>query len=66
MLLKCGYTQQYERERMDFLDSLTDRIYVKGNLTPKQINELIVCTNNLTKNYCHKMQKSACFVWYFK
>ncbi len=36
MLLKCGYTQQYERERMDFLDSLTDRIYIKGNLTPKQ------------------------------
>ena len=36
MLLKCGYTQQYERERMDFLDNLTDRIYVKGNLTPKQ------------------------------
>ena len=36
MLLQCGYTQQYERERMDFLDSLTDRIYIKGNLTPKQ------------------------------
>ena len=36
MLLKCGYAQQYERERMDFLDSLTDRIYIKGNLTPKQ------------------------------
>ena len=36
MLLKCGYTQQYERERMDFLDSLTDRIYIRGNLTPKQ------------------------------
>ena len=36
MLLKCGYTQQYERERMDFLNSLTDRIYIRGNLTPKQ------------------------------
>ena len=36
MLLQCGYTQHYERERMDFLDSLTDRIYIKGNLTPKQ------------------------------
>ena len=36
MLLQCGYTQQYEKERMDFLDSLTDRIYIKGNLTPKQ------------------------------
>ena len=33
---KCGYTQQYETLRMDFLDSLTDRIYIKGNLTPKQ------------------------------
>ena len=36
MLLQCGYTQQYERERMDFLDSLTDRVYIKGTLTPKQ------------------------------
>ena len=36
MLLQCGYTQQYEKERMDFIDSLTDRIYIKGNLTPKQ------------------------------
>ena len=36
MLLKCGYAEHYERERMDFLDSLTDRIYIKGNLTPKQ------------------------------
>tara|TARA_R100001082_G_C4272752_1_gene120461 strand:+ start:192 stop:611 length:420 start_codon:yes stop_codon:yes gene_type:complete len=36
MLLQCGYTQQYEQERMDFLDGLTDRIYIKGTLTPKQ------------------------------
>ena len=36
MLLQCGYTQQYEKERMDFLDSLTDRVYIKGTLTPKQ------------------------------
>ena len=36
LLTQCGYTRQYEAEKMDFLDSITGRIHAKGNLTPKQ------------------------------
>ena len=36
MLTQCNYTQQYEYEKMEFLDSITKRVFVKGNLTPKQ------------------------------
>ena len=36
MLSQCGYTRQYEAEKMEFLDSLTNRAHSRGNLTPKQ------------------------------
>ena len=36
MLSQCGYTQQYESEKMEFLDSLTNRAHSRGTLTPKQ------------------------------
>tara|TARA_R100001163_G_C5023492_1_gene165678 strand:+ start:540 stop:962 length:423 start_codon:yes stop_codon:yes gene_type:complete len=36
LLSQCGYTQQYEREKMEFLDSITSRAHSRGNLTPKQ------------------------------
>ncbi len=36
MLAQCNYTQQYEYEKMEFLDSITKRVHMKGNLTPKQ------------------------------
>ena len=55
MLLQCGYTQQYEKERMDFLDSLTDRIYIKGNLTPKQAK----WANSMYKQFNKKLKENA-------
>jgi hypothetical protein len=36
MLSKCGYTRQYESEKMEFLDSITNRVHSRGTLTPKQ------------------------------
>ena len=36
LLTKCGYTRQYEYEKMEFLDSITKRVHMKGKLTPKQ------------------------------
>ena len=36
MLSQCGYTRQYEAEKMEFLDSLTNRAHSRGTLTPKQ------------------------------
>tara|TARA_R100001082_G_C4328516_1_gene144500 strand:- start:135 stop:563 length:429 start_codon:yes stop_codon:yes gene_type:complete len=36
MLGKCNYTQQYELEKMEFLNSLTSRAHSRGMLTPKQ------------------------------
>ena len=36
LLTQCGYTRQYECEKMEFLDSITKRVHTKGNLTPKQ------------------------------
>ena len=36
LLAKCGYTRQYEYEKMEFLDSITKRVHMKGNLSPKQ------------------------------
>jgi len=36
LLTKCGYTRQYEYEKMEFLDSITKRVHSKGALTPKQ------------------------------
>jgi hypothetical protein len=36
LLTKCGYTRQYEYEKMEFLDSITKRIHKRGKLTPKQ------------------------------
>ena len=36
LLTKCGYTRQYEYEKMEFLDSITKRVHMKGNLSPKQ------------------------------
>ncbi len=36
LLSKCGYTRQYESEKMEFLDSITSRVHSRGNLTPKQ------------------------------
>ena len=36
MLSLCGYTRQYEAEKMEFLDSLTNRAHSRGTLTPKQ------------------------------
>ena len=61
LLLKCGYTQQYEREN-EFLDSLTDRIYVRGNLTPKQAKWANSMYKQFNKNYCHKIfLKSAVY-----
>ena len=36
LLTRCGYTKQYEADKMFFLDGLTDRINRVGTLTPKQ------------------------------
>ena len=36
LLTRCGYTKQYEADKMHFLDGLTDRINRLGTLTPKQ------------------------------
>ena len=36
LLTRCGYTKQYEADKMFFLDGLTDRINRLGTLTPKQ------------------------------
>ena len=36
LLTKCGYTRQYEAEKMEFLNSITKRVYSRGKLTPKQ------------------------------
>ena len=36
LLTQCGYTRQYEAEKMEFLDSITSRVHARGNLTPKQ------------------------------
>jgi len=36
LLTRCGYTQQYEADKMHFLDGLTDRINKLGTLTPRQ------------------------------
>ena len=36
LLTQCGYTRQYELEKMEFLDSITGRVHAKGKLTPKQ------------------------------
>ena len=36
LLTKCGYTRQYEYEKMEFLNSITKRVHAKGKLTPKQ------------------------------
>jgi hypothetical protein len=36
LLTQCGYTRQYECDKMEFLDSITKRVHTKGNLTPKQ------------------------------
>ena len=36
MLTQCGYASQYEAEKMEFLDSLTNRAHSRGTLTPKQ------------------------------
>ena len=36
LLTKCGYTRQYEHEKMEFLDSITKRVHSRGALTPKQ------------------------------
>ena len=36
LLSQCNYTQQYEADKMFFLDGLTDRINRVGTLSPKQ------------------------------
>ena len=36
LLTRCGYTKQYEADKMFFLDGLTDRINRVGTLSPKQ------------------------------
>ena len=36
LLTKCGYTKQYEADKMYFLDGLTVRINRVGTITPKQ------------------------------
>ena len=36
LLAQCGYTRQYEAEKMEFLDSITGRVHSRGKLTPKQ------------------------------
>ena len=56
MLSQCGYTQQYESEKMEFLDSLTNRAHSRGTLTPKQAKY----ANQMYKQFSKKIiPKSA-------
>ena len=56
MLTQCGYTSQYEAEKMEFLDSLTNRAHSRGTLTPKQAKY----ANQMYKQFNKKiMPKSA-------
>ena len=56
MLVQCGYTQQYESEKMEFLDSLTNRAHSIGTLTPKQAKY----ANQMYKQFSKKIiPKSA-------
>tara|TARA_R100000008_G_C3548973_1_gene149252 strand:+ start:510 stop:941 length:432 start_codon:yes stop_codon:yes gene_type:complete len=56
LLTQCGYTRQYEAEKMEFLDSLTNRAHSRGTLTQKQAKY----ANHLYKQFSKKiMPKSA-------
>ena len=54
MLAQCGYTVQYQYEKMEFLDSIKNRIITKGKLTPKQAKY----ANQLYKQFNKKIQKN--------
>tara|TARA_R100000008_G_scaffold82637_1_gene67129 strand:- start:897 stop:1319 length:423 start_codon:yes stop_codon:yes gene_type:complete len=51
MLVNCGYTRQYEFEKMEFLDSITRRVHTRGNLTSKQAKY----ANQLFKQFNKRM-----------
>jgi len=51
LLSKCGYTRQYEAEKMDFLESLTKRAHSRGTLTPKQAKY----ANQMYKQFSKRM-----------
>tara|TARA_Y100000004_G_C8752167_1_gene342859 strand:+ start:42 stop:470 length:429 start_codon:yes stop_codon:yes gene_type:complete len=51
LLSQCGYTHQYESEKMEFLDSLTGRVHARGNITPKQAKY----ANNLYKQFSKRV-----------
>jgi len=56
LLTRCGYTKQYEADKMFFLDGLTDRINRVGTLTPKQAKY----ANHMYKQFNKKiLPKSA-------
>ncbi len=56
LLSKCNYTQQYEADKMFFLDGLTDRINKLGTLSPKQAKY----ANQMYKQFNRKiLPKSA-------
>jgi hypothetical protein len=54
MLVQCGYNVQYQYEKMEFLDSIKNRIITKGKLTPKQAKY----ANQLHKQFSKKIQKN--------
>ena len=56
LLTRCGYTKQYEADKMFFLDGLTDRINRVGTLSPKQAKY----ANQMYKQFNRKiLPKSA-------
>ena len=56
LLTRCGYTKQYEADKMYFLDGLTVRINRVGTLTPKQAKY----ANHMYKQFNKKiLPKSA-------
>ena len=54
MLVQCGYNVEYQYEKMEFLDSIKNRIITKGKLTPKQAKY----ANQLHKQFSKKIQKN--------
>jgi len=55
LLLQCGYSPMYESEKMIFLDSITSRVHIKGNLTPKQAKY----ANGMYKQFSKKVKENA-------